>query len=100
MSAVIYRGKDLSKKFNDWAPVDFKLGPFVTNWIYAALMLLPFALLLPIGHALASGHVWLALIPLPLVGVLVNRFVHEPWPWLKPNPRANRADSIPVQPAA
>jgi 1,4-dihydroxy-2-naphthoate octaprenyltransferase len=53
-------------------------GPFVTNWIYAALILLPFALLLPIGHVLAHGHVWLALIPLPLAGVLINRFVREP----------------------
>lgn len=53
-------------------------GPFVTGWIYAALVLLPFALLFPISHALANGHIWLALIPLPLAGMLINRFVHEP----------------------
>jgi 1,4-dihydroxy-2-naphthoate polyprenyltransferase len=53
-------------------------GPFVTNWIYAALMLLPFALVLPIGHAISRGHVWLAFIPLPLAGALINRFVREP----------------------
>jgi 1,4-dihydroxy-2-naphthoate octaprenyltransferase len=53
-------------------------GPFVTNWIYVALMLFPFALLLPIGHTLAHGHVWLAFIPLPLAGVLINHFVREP----------------------
>ena len=53
-------------------------GPYGTNWVYAALMLLPFALLVPIGHALARGYVWLALIPLPLAGVLIYRFVREP----------------------
>lgn len=53
-------------------------GPLVTNWIYAALMLLPFALLLPMGHALARGYVWLALIPLPVAGILIKRFAREP----------------------
>lgn len=53
-------------------------GPSVTNWIYGALMLLPFVLLVPIGHAAARGYVWLALIPLPLAGALINRFVREP----------------------
>ena len=53
-------------------------GPYGTNWVYAALMLLPFALLVPIGHALARGYVCLALIPLPLAGVLIYRFVREP----------------------
>jgi 1,4-dihydroxy-2-naphthoate polyprenyltransferase len=53
-------------------------GRVATNWIYAAMMLVPFALLLPIGHALPRGSVWPALIPLPLVGVLINRFIHEP----------------------
>ena len=53
-------------------------GPIATNWIYAAMMLAPFALLLPIGHALPRGHVWPALIPLPLAGLLINRFIHEP----------------------
>lgn len=53
-------------------------GPFVTNWIYAAFMLLPFTLLLPMGHALARGYVWLALIPSPLAVILINRFAREP----------------------
>jgi len=53
-------------------------GPVVTNWIYAAMMLGPFALLLPIGHALPRGHVWSAFIPLPLASVLIYRFAHEP----------------------
>ena len=53
-------------------------GPIATNWIYAAMMLVPFGLLLPIGHALPRGHVWPALILLPLAGLLINRFIHEP----------------------
>jgi 1,4-dihydroxy-2-naphthoate octaprenyltransferase len=53
-------------------------GPFVTNWLYAALMVIPFGLLLPIGQAIPRSHVWLALMPLPLVGVLINRFIREP----------------------
>ncbi len=53
-------------------------GPIATSWIYAALMLVPFALLFPIGHALPRGHVWPALVALPLVGLLINRFAHEP----------------------
>jgi 1,4-dihydroxy-2-naphthoate polyprenyltransferase len=53
-------------------------GPIVTNWIYAALMLVPFGLLLPIGNALSRGHVWPALMPLPLAGVLILRFAREP----------------------
>ena len=32
----------------------------MTNWIYAALMLVPFGLLLPIGQAIPRSHVWLA----------------------------------------
>ena len=53
------------------------VGPMVTNWIYAFMMLVPFGLLLPLGSALPRGHVWLALIPLPLAGLLINRFAHE-----------------------
>ena len=41
-------------------------------------MLAPFGLLLPIGDALTRGYVWPALIPLPLAGVLINRFAREP----------------------
>ena len=53
-------------------------GPQGTTWIYAGLMLLPFALLLAIGHALPRGHVWPALVALPLVWALIYRFMHEP----------------------
>ena len=53
-------------------------GPTVTNWIYAAMMLVPFGLLLPLGSALPRGHVWPALISLPLAGLLINQFAHEP----------------------
>jgi 1,4-dihydroxy-2-naphthoate polyprenyltransferase len=52
-------------------------GPVLTNWIYAGMMLVPFGLLLPIGDALPSGSAWPALISLPLVGVLINRFIHQ-----------------------
>jgi 1,4-dihydroxy-2-naphthoate octaprenyltransferase len=53
-------------------------GPQGTIWIYAGLMLLPFALLLTIGHALPHGHVWPALASLPLALVLIYQFMHEP----------------------
>jgi 1,4-dihydroxy-2-naphthoate octaprenyltransferase len=53
-------------------------GPYITVWIYAGLMLLPFALLPLIGHALLRGHVWPALLILPLALVLIYRFSHEP----------------------
>ena len=51
-------------------------GPRVTNWIYGGLLLTPFALLIPIGLRLPRGHVWPALISLPLVVFLINEFVH------------------------
>jgi 1,4-dihydroxy-2-naphthoate polyprenyltransferase len=60
-------------------------GSIATNWIYATMMLAPFGLLLPIAQALPHGHVWPALIPLPLAGLLINRFIHEPR-----GPRLNR----------
>ncbi|HZN31656.1 MAG TPA: 1,4-dihydroxy-2-naphthoate octaprenyltransferase [Xanthobacteraceae bacterium] len=53
-------------------------GPTVTSWIYAALMLVPFGLLLPIAQALPRGQVWPALIALPLAGILIHRFAREP----------------------
>jgi 1,4-dihydroxy-2-naphthoate polyprenyltransferase len=53
-------------------------GPYLTIWIYAGLMLLPFVLLLLIGQALPRGHVWPALITLPFALALVRRFIHEP----------------------
>jgi 1,4-dihydroxy-2-naphthoate octaprenyltransferase len=53
-------------------------GPKATTWIYAGLMLAPFALVPPLGQALPGAHVWLALIPLPLAGLLIARFANEP----------------------
>ena len=54
------------------------VGPIVTNWIYAGMMLVPFGLLFPMGSALSGGHVWPALIPLPLAGAAIYRFIREP----------------------
>jgi 1,4-dihydroxy-2-naphthoate polyprenyltransferase len=53
-------------------------GPAASAWIYAALMLFPFALLLPIGEALPRGHVWPALMVLPLALGLIHCFIREP----------------------
>ena len=53
-------------------------GPHATSWIYAALMLLPFVLLPAIAQTLSRGHVWPALIPLPLAAVVIYRFAHQP----------------------
>ena len=49
-----------------------------TIWIYAGMMLLPFALLEPIGRALPDRHVWLALLALPPALALIYRFMREP----------------------
>jgi 1,4-dihydroxy-2-naphthoate octaprenyltransferase len=53
-------------------------GSRITAWIYAGLMLFPFALLPPIGRALPHAQVWTALAALPLALALIYRFVHEP----------------------
>ena len=53
-------------------------GPEATNWIYAGLMMMPFGLLIPIGHEVPRGHAWLALLSLPLAILLIKRFVDEP----------------------
>jgi len=53
-------------------------GPQGTAWIYAGLMLLPFALLPLIGRSLPHGHVWPALTILPLTLALIYRFMREP----------------------
>jgi 1,4-dihydroxy-2-naphthoate octaprenyltransferase len=53
-------------------------GPQGIAWIYAAMMLVPFALLAPIGRALPYGHVWPALIALPPTLAVICRFVREP----------------------
>lgn len=46
--------------------------------IFAGLMLLPYMLLSLIGRALPHGHVWPALITLPLALALIYRFMREP----------------------
>ena len=53
-------------------------GPRVTIWIYAGLMLIPFALLSPIAQGLPRGHVWPALAAMPLAAMLIYRFAREP----------------------
>ena len=53
-------------------------GPQVTIWVYAGLLLTPFALLDVIGGALPNRHLWPALIVLPMALVLIYRFSHEP----------------------
>jgi 1,4-dihydroxy-2-naphthoate octaprenyltransferase len=53
-------------------------GRQITAWIYAGLMLFPFALLPLIGRALPDGHVWPALVALPPALALIHRFVYEP----------------------
>jgi 1,4-dihydroxy-2-naphthoate octaprenyltransferase len=53
-------------------------GPQGTAWIFAGLMLAPYTLLPLIGRALPHGHVWPALITLPLTLALIYRFMREP----------------------
>ena len=53
-------------------------GPRRTVWVYTGLMLLPFVLLATIAHALPRGHVWPALMALPVALALIYRFIHEP----------------------
>lgn len=53
-------------------------GAHVTNWIYAGLMLLPFAVLALIARDLPHAHVWTASIALPFVVALMYRFAREP----------------------
>jgi 1,4-dihydroxy-2-naphthoate polyprenyltransferase len=53
-------------------------GHNIAFCIYSGLMLFPFALLLPISQTLPRGHVWPALIALPLAVALIYCFVHEP----------------------
>jgi 1,4-dihydroxy-2-naphthoate polyprenyltransferase len=53
-------------------------GPLATLWIYAGLILLPYALLPLIGDGLPHGYVWPALIALPGALVLIARFAKEP----------------------
>jgi 1,4-dihydroxy-2-naphthoate octaprenyltransferase len=50
-------------------------GPGGTPWLYALLMLVPFALLPLLDARLPKAHAWLALGALPLAVVMVRRFV-------------------------
>jgi len=49
------------------------LGRAAALRIYAAFMLAPFALLLPLGALLPVGHVWLAFLVMPLAILLIYR---------------------------
>jgi len=53
-------------------------GPGLTVWIYAGLMLFPFALLSPISDALPRGFVWPTLIALPVAIAMIYHFAREP----------------------
>jgi len=53
-------------------------GRHGTTWIYAGLMLTPFALLVPIERALPQQHVWITLLVLPPTLWVIYRFVREP----------------------
>jgi 1,4-dihydroxy-2-naphthoate octaprenyltransferase len=53
-------------------------GPRVATVVYAALMLIPFGLLLVIGQELPHGRVWPALAALPLAAALIYQFAREP----------------------
>jgi 1,4-dihydroxy-2-naphthoate octaprenyltransferase len=53
-------------------------GPDLTIWIYAGLMLLPFAFLPLIVSGSFRGSVLPAVIALPLAAVLIYRFAREP----------------------
>jgi len=54
------------------------VGPFATICIFAGLVLTPIALLAPFGDALPRGHIWPALLILPLALRLAYRFACEP----------------------
>lgn len=59
-------------------------GPKLSRWLFAAMMLAPFALLAPILGAAAHTHVLLALGALPLAIIQVQRLLVE-----QPGPRLN-----------
>lgn len=48
------------------------------NLAYAAMVLAPFVLLLPIGHWLPHGHIWPAFAAFPFAAILCYRFLCEP----------------------
>lgn len=53
-------------------------GPLASTWFYAALMLIPFGLLIAIGQTVPRGQAWPAFLALPLAGVLIYQFGREP----------------------
>jgi 1,4-dihydroxy-2-naphthoate polyprenyltransferase len=53
-------------------------GLRATNWIYAALVVLPFALLALLERALPNSHLSIAAIALPFAVALAYRFAREP----------------------
>jgi 1,4-dihydroxy-2-naphthoate polyprenyltransferase len=55
-----------------------RVGPRVSVWIYGAMMLAPFVLLNLLGNNVSHGHVWPALIAMPLALILIQRFALEP----------------------
>jgi 1,4-dihydroxy-2-naphthoate octaprenyltransferase len=57
------------------------VGPCVTVWLYAGVMLFPFAMLPLLSDNLPRGHIWPTLIALPLALALIYRFAHEPPGW-------------------
>jgi 1,4-dihydroxy-2-naphthoate octaprenyltransferase len=54
------------------------VGPTLTIMIFAGLMLLPFTLLPLIDRHITHGHVWPALLALPLALAMIYRFSQEP----------------------
>jgi 1,4-dihydroxy-2-naphthoate octaprenyltransferase len=61
------------------------IGGNATCWLYAALMLLPFVLVLPLARLLMGTHIWIALVAAPLALVTIARFVRE-----RPGPGFNQ----------
>jgi 1,4-dihydroxy-2-naphthoate octaprenyltransferase len=55
-----------------------EVGPRLTAWIYAGLMLVPFALLPLLRGDLPRGQIWPALIASPLALMMIYRFACEP----------------------
>jgi 1,4-dihydroxy-2-naphthoate octaprenyltransferase len=61
------------------------VGAEASRWLYALLMILPFALLPFLDQLLRGGHAWVALGGLPLAFRMVRRFFRE-----QPGPVFNR----------
>ncbi|HXP95604.1 MAG TPA: 1,4-dihydroxy-2-naphthoate polyprenyltransferase [Telmatospirillum sp.] len=61
------------------------VGPRMSCWLYALIMLFPFALLPVLDRLLHGGHAWVALGGLPLALLMVRRFFRE-----APGPAFNR----------